>query len=344
MSTDHTIVLISGDQTHEAHVPAHILAAASPVWAERFALASPPKPGTDTKSTEIGVSPLEVDAFIGCLTLFTPTPTMPTLLDKHGVVHGSSTAHLTLQRFTAALTLVHKYECSGIVKLIAHLIDAHFPKCSLDKTSKHPSRRRNGHQDDARDVKCISSWITQAHLEFIMRANELFASENTELLNDTCLELLAHALSSPHGVQWSTCTRFSNGYHFQHGSIKVVDQVETPSSPTSPPSTAGAAPGDAKDAAGGVETPNTVYRHSYDATTASMHMFLRPLVLDTSRLQQPIMMRLLNFLKPRNEIHIVTQITDKFEEPYESARSNHGDRPARPAPAYLEPGEVNGLV
>ena len=144
-----------------------------------------------------------------------------------------------------------------------------------------------------------------------MRAQELFPSESRELLNDTCLELLAHALSSPCGVQWSTCTRFNNGYHFQHGSISVVDQLPPPSKEEAH----GPSDGTPSKAAVIDEEPYSVKRHTYDAASASLHLFLRPLVLETSRLQQPVMMRLIHFLRPRSEMKWqVTEIFDRDAE------------------------------
>ena len=71
-----TTVLVA-EGGHEAHIPNSVLAACSPVFAERFAIS---EPSDENRCVEDGVSPLEVDSFIGLCTLFTPHPTMPSLL------------------------------------------------------------------------------------------------------------------------------------------------------------------------------------------------------------------------------------------------------------------------
>ena len=336
MLSDHMIVLVSGDELHEAHVPASMLMAASPVWHERLAIAPPTAKDDTTRSVEVGVSQMELDSFVGCLTLFSCVSTMPSLLAKPRP-KPSSSAHLSVRRLTAALTLTHKYECHGTCKLIAHLADAHFPKCSFTAagaSNRRPPIEHHRHDDDQRDVKTLSSWITQAHLDYIMRAQELFPTECHELLNDTCLELLAHALSSPCGVQWSTCTRFANGYHFQHGSIAVVDRLPSPTEEEH------AEDGTSSSSQAAVvdEVPYSVSRHTYDATSASLHMFLKPFTLETYRLQQPIMMRLIHYLRPRNQIRIVTEIFDRADEV--ASPGAELPEPTQPRTASMEPGEI----
>ena len=292
-SAAHHIVLVA-EGGHEVHVSAHILAAASPtVWGERLAIAPPEPLAPATRSIESGISASEVDAFVGVLTLFTPSSTMPSLLLRDEAKRGTSLAKLDLERLTAALTLVHKYDCGGLRKLIAYLADWHFPKCT--RFNSHPKEH---HPQD--NMQPIADWLTQAHLDFMMRAQELFsADESGELLNQTCIELLAHALSTPCGVQWTTCVRFANGYHFRHGSISIVDKatraiVDGESD----------AKTDKSDPEGG--EPNTVYRHSYDASSASLHIFCRPLVIEPSRLALPTMMRLLPYMQPRSRMYVAS--------------------------------------
>ena len=295
-----TVVLVA-DGGEEAHVPASALAAASPVWAERLQLA-PPEPTVPVKSVETGVTSFEVEAFIGLCTLFTANPTIPSL-HRRDETRGSSGSHLNVRRLTAALTLVHKYDCSGIRSLVAHLADWHFPKVSFAENACVGARRGS---DVLEAVQPLSRWITQAHIDYVMRAQEIFP-ECLALLNETCLELLAHALTG--GVQWSACTRFSNGYHFTHGNISVVDELPVPVPVESEQC---AKQGVENDIV--VEPPWTVSRSTYDPSSASLHMFLTPLILVRSRLGAPTMIRLLPLLKPKNEIHVAAHLVDKGDE------------------------------
>lgn len=192
-----TCIVLVADSGHEVRIPSELLASASPVWSERLALA-PPAPGTETKSVEHGVSQFSLDAFVGVLTLFTQHTTMPTLLQSGIFPRGSEPARLELQRLTAALQLVHKYDCSGARRLIAHLAEWHFPNATF------PAPKRAGNyspESSSEKVHPISQWLSQAHLDYILVAQELYP-ECPDMLNTTCLELLAHALSLG-GIQWS---------------------------------------------------------------------------------------------------------------------------------------------
>ena len=133
-------------------------------------------------------------------------------------------ARLEVQRLAAALTLVHKYDCCGVRKVISHLAAKHFPKCSFIVPKRLSADGSADEEDALAPVLPISSWISQEHLEYMMRAQELFPDDET-LLNPTCIAVLGHALSLG-GVQWSECTRYANGYHFNHRAIEIVDSVE----------------------------------------------------------------------------------------------------------------------
>jgi hypothetical protein len=160
---DCTVVLVA-DDGHETRVPSTIIAAASTVWSERLAIA-PPEPGTETKSVE-SVSHLAVEAFVGVITLLSHSPTLPTLVATVG--RGSPAARLQLRVLTSALTLVHKYDCTGARGLIGHLAEWHFPKCSY---AGGGGINGVGEQED---VRPISHWLTQQHLDYILAAQELF--------------------------------------------------------------------------------------------------------------------------------------------------------------------------
>lgn len=189
---------------------------------------------------------------------------------------------------------------------------------------------------------------------------ELFGAEGSEsamLLNDTCLAILAHALTS--GLAWSSCTRFRNGLHFMHGRVAVVEmRVEdpagmgelsaVPAAARSMASTstytasftasyqssdsqaqtpaevfAGRTDGNhsahpsARAAASSTDTSehvepstfdnpsaNPVYRTTYDPLTASLHLFLEPLVLERSRLTSATILRLLPLMAPRRMLFV----------------------------------------
>ena len=113
---------------------------------------------------------------------------MPTLARR--APRGSSSACLDVRRLERALTLVHKYDCSGLLRLVATLADYHFPRATQPEDGGH--------------TEPISRWLTQAHLDYIVRAQELFDDRLDEVLNATCIALLAQALTSL-GLQWSSC-------------------------------------------------------------------------------------------------------------------------------------------
>ena len=178
------------------------------------------------------------------------------------------------------------------------------------------------------------------------------------LLNDTCLAILAHALTS--GLAWSSCTRYRNGLHFMHGRVAVVEarvedpagtgelsavparaarsmaststytasftasyqssdsQARTPAevfagstdSDTSALPSARAAPSstatseDVEPSSFDNPSANPVYRTTYDPLTASLHLFLEPLVLERSRLTTATILRLLPLMAPRRMLFV----------------------------------------
>ena len=411
MRPGESIVLVA-DCGGECKIPASCLAAASPsVWGERFSIAAEPSDG-DVRSYERGMSFYELSSFIGVATLLSPYPTMPELLEKPK--RGSIAAHLQVRRLTAALSLSHKYACDGLVKLIAYLVDYHFPPALLPEAEGGALSKVQSLYARARDadvfgsevcpsLTAIAQWITQSHVDFIIRAQvcfqpaphmlrnpsdlghsimprytpylnsckhlcfalcpqELFSVDGSDamLLNDTCLAILAHALTD--GLAWSACTRYQNGLHFMHGRVAVVDvrvpepagtgelsavpaaaavpstaassiytasstasylssgsQARTPDdvfagatdngsgsrAPASAP-TAGTSSsfGDVDPSAFDNPSANPVYRTTYDPLTASLHLFLEPLVLERSRLAPATIMRLLPLMAPRRKLFV----------------------------------------
>lgn len=272
-------IALVADDGHEALVPAMLLAAASPsVWAERLTLA--PLSAHTTRSIESGISALEIDSFIGVLTLFTPASTMPSLIDHSEMRQTPSATRLDLSRLCAALTLTHKYDCTGLRKLIGHLAAAHFPKCS------NSSRIAGSKETNSAQPPMSMPSLTQEHLDYIVRAQELFGDADClELLNDTCIGILAHALTT--SCLWSTCTRFTNGFHYRHCSIAIVDHK---------PTAAVVKDGEVKE-----EEPDSVYKTTYDPDSASLHIFCTPFVIDRSRLAPSTIFRVLSCLEPRKQ-------------------------------------------
>ena len=79
-----------------------------------------------------------------------------------------------------------------------------------------------------------------------------------------------------------------------HRSLKVVDEVPD---------------GERADSA------DAVFRSSYDQSSASLHVFYTPLVLERRRLAAPTLLRLMQVLKPSRQISVVAEPTDSmFDE------------------------------
>ena len=315
------IILVS-ECGHECSIPASVLAAASPVWAERLSITEPDD--EDVRSHEYGMSLIEVDAFVGVCSLLTPCPTMPSLMLRPR--RGSMSASMDLKRLTAALSLCHKYDCCGLVKLIAHLADFHFPPCILpEPVEKRPKAKG----EEAQTPLPVAGWLTQASLDYIVRAQELYDAK--DMVNETALALVAHALTS--GLQWSSCTRYANGLHFTHGRVAVVDYraarplgkgelaaVESgscapaPATPTESESVGAGTPASTERYSPADTSPNSVYRTSYDPLSASLHLFLEPLILERGSLTLKTMLSLLPHVKPAADLHVAGRPEDRSTE------------------------------
>jgi len=273
-------VILVADCGTEVPIDAHLLAAVSPVWAERLGAPWIDRDGASPRSVE-SVSLFEIDSFVGVCSLVSWSPTVPSLIHRDASIRrlGSSAKHLELRRLTSALSLIHKYDAAGAKALVSHLADRHFPTCTFALN------------DDAAVTSAappvpISQWLSQDHINFIVRSQELFDDDG--FLNDNCFALLAQALTI--GLQWSTCTRFTNGMLFQHGRLAVIDG-KTANDPES-----GEAP----------HTANPSWT-TYDPRHHAMHSFLAPLVLDRSRLAQSTLAKLLSFVRPRHPLCVTME-------------------------------------
>ena len=201
------VVILVADGGEEVRTPACLLVACSPVWQERLEICPALVDNCTPRSVETGCSLQEIEAFVGVISLTSHTPTMPSLLNTSG----SSAA--CLRRLTAALTLVHKvcicgrlrsrilhsalmpsrcactlaqYDAAGAKAQIIYLAKTHFPPCTI------------GQGNSFQSMSPLSRWITQEHINHIIRVQELF--DDADLLNETCLAILAHALTI--GLQW----------------------------------------------------------------------------------------------------------------------------------------------
>lgn len=260
------VVHAADDEETEVTVASSTIANVSDVWRERLEVIAPPDKAVRCKET---ASVFEVKSFVGVCTLMSPHPTMPSLLRRPGfdLIDQTKTA---LGALTAALTLCHKYDCRGLVSVIVHLAEPYFPNFIL-------STSRQGETPSP-----ISRWLTQQHLDYILRVQELFDGDEVVHLNDVQLSVLSHALTS--GIQWTNSTRFANGIHFEHGKVEVID------TPIAGQATAA--------------TANGVSSSTYDSSTSMLHLFLEPLILDKSRLTAATLLRLLPKCLPRQAIAV----------------------------------------
>ena len=312
-------VNLIADDGSEHRILAASLCSVSSVWSERFQISTAT---LDVKSYEQGMPAEKVEAFIGVCTLFSTNPTMPSLLAR--ARHGSIEAYTTVHRLCSSLDLIHKYDCKGLAKLVAHLVDYYFPRCTLTESRL----------DATSTILPVSRWLTQSHLNYILRSQELF--DSCMMLNESATALLAHALTT--GLQWSSCTRYANGLHFWHGRVAVVDiatprngaaanggasapaaqrdQEELASMRSTHGSTAGASDLSSTSAYTEIHAssqPNAIHRQSYDPVSASLHVFFEPLVLERGRLTMSTMAKVLSLMSPTGSIHVAGRAEDRSD-------------------------------
>lgn len=328
----YTEVIFESAAGEEVRVPADALSAASAVWRERFALAfeSSLAPaaglGQTTRSKE-PCTQLELESFAGIVTMCSHTPSMIGLLRRSRRDAVLSSADLG--RLTAALTLIHKYDCGGAKVLVAHLAGAHFPNCRpLVKDATY---------DGFLPVAPMCRWLTQHHLDYIVRAQELFFADDGcgyPMVDDTMMAILAQALTT--GLQWSTCTRFANGLHFTHQRVVVqaIEDVDcgVDRPPTEREGHEGAAWPEA-EAPGGRARGATHVRSSYCASLRAYHLFQPPLVVERWRISAPTLSALLYLVAPRPGFRLtVVDSTDEAAGQRDEAAYREALRARYPAP------------
>ena len=145
-----------------ASIPVTILQAASTVWRDRLNLA-PLAEGVDAEAVE-DCSPLEIQSFVAVISLVSTDA--PAQLS-------SSCNNLMLMQLTSSLGLIHKYDCPGAMRLASFLAALHFPRCTYTPTpGLEPEMEPK--------VVPVSLWLTQDHIDWCVRAQELFAAPGSE--------------------------------------------------------------------------------------------------------------------------------------------------------------------
>ena len=137
------------------------------------------------------------------------------------------------------------------------------------------------------------------------------------LLNANQMNLLAQALTT--GLQWTATTRFTNGLHFIHGQVEVVDAGHARSLPASPPT---------------ANPIKSVRSTSFDSSTSVLHLFLEPFILERERITIATLHRALLVSMPRSQLHIAGSLED-FSSPRHAQRGNNTSYPE--AELYLRP-------
>ena len=288
-----SVVTLIASGGEEFTIDSFTLGGACTVWHERLLLAEHPiNEALDNIRSHETVSAMEVEAFIGCCTMLSPNPTMPELLSQHfgEPAMRSSVAPDCAHRLaylTAALSLIEKYDSPGLFVMVAKLAQGHFPECRL-----------SGHDERTHSLVPVSRWLTQAHLDWLIRCQELCGTfddlAHHELLNVNQVNLIAQVLTT--GLQWTATTRFTNGLHFVHGQVEVIDATNPrkplPSEPIA-------------------KNPiKSVRSTSFDSSSSVLHLFLEPLVFDKERLTTKTLHRALSVCMPKCQLHIAGNIED----------------------------------
>lgn len=307
MGVDTKVIFVTASAGEEVVVGASVLSSASDVWHERLLLA-PPEGDEPIRSVEDGVSLFEIESFVGVLTLMSSSPTVPSLL-CNVPQNGSISSRLKINRLEAALTLVHKYDCTGLLSMIIHLADSCFLECRIEG-------RIDKCEIESDRLVPLSQWLTQYHLDYIIRIQELYwqldesdddkLRVHESLLTPMHLALLAQALTM--GLVWTSTTRFSNGLHYVHGRVDVVDKQPLPTVENGEPVDMREMKSDAKSDAVKSANPHVpaqdssgraIRNTSFDAISNVLHIFLEPLVIERHRLTARALHKVMHHLIPR---------------------------------------------
>ena len=198
--TTSDVILVARASNEEVRVCGASLAAASPVWQERFGISQ-----SAVVRSEEDCTLFELRAFVGCLTLTSGAPSLPHLMERPRV-NGTGMSVRNLRWLTAALPLIHKYDCKGLLAIVIRIADDYYPECRLHVSLGH------GRNAGAPPPMAVARWLTQAHIEYILRIQELYWSverhdnEHDNVLSPVALALLSHALTAG-GLTWTTGRR-----------------------------------------------------------------------------------------------------------------------------------------
>ena len=329
-------VTFCAETGEEVVVHAAELVTSSLVWRERLNLSPPDGDDEMIRSVEKNVSYFEMESFVSLLTLLSARPSKPDLLHPapnsgssgrsdvfrwsepdllHSAPNSGSSgrsdvfrwSECCIRRLGAALTLVHKYDCPGLLAMIVHLARPCFFECR--------AACRGRADVSTLPFAPLSEWLTQAHLDYIVRMQELYwaLDEQEEeqsimpLLTSLHLGLLAQALTM--GIAWTVSTRFANGVHYVHGRVDVVSRKASSDSP--PPAVQPSTvqePADQPDASKIRDLCGRFVKvQRFDRLIDALYVELEPLVIEQQRLAPRTLRAVLSFVIPRGCMAITAE-------------------------------------
>ena len=155
MGANFSVLLISCDG-EEVPVSADVLSAASVVWRERLQLVGSlsPQPRAEEDCTRAAIM-----SFVEIISMLTQDAQQ----DKPLL------GEVPIDKMLMSLGLIHKYDCPVALKLL----EEHLEKGAF----YHPS---TGIYQSA-GAAYVNSWVTQAHVDYIVKKQELFGPESLTL-------------------------------------------------------------------------------------------------------------------------------------------------------------------
>lgn len=341
-------VTLIAETGEEVVVHAAELVTSSLVWRERLNLSPPNGDDEIIRSVEKNVSYFEMESFVSLLTLLSARPSKPNLL--HPTPNSGSSgrsdvfrwSECCIRRLGAALTLVHKYDCPGLLAMIVHLARPCFFECR--------AACRGRADVSTLPFAPLSEWLTQAHLDYIVRMQELYwaLDEQEEeqsimpLLTSLHLGLLAQALTM--GIAWTVSTRFANGVHYVHGRVDVVSRKASSGSPPPAVQPTAQEPADQPDASRIRDLCGRFVKvQRFDRLIDALYVELEPLVIEQQRLTPRTLRAVLSFVIPRGCMAITAESVSVPVEPKGTHRSTSADadgRAHRPGAAGFSAGSL----
>lgn len=164
MGATHSVALVSMDG-EEVLVKADILSAASVVWRERLQLLGTLSP---TPRAEQNCSADDIRSFVQVISMFSQDAATERLFDA------------PIRTMLQALPLIHKYDCPAAKKALDQVLEKQaFP----DKVVAIHGTRNVYTNHSTAMVPHISDFVTQDHVDYIIRKQELYgpSSLTTEM-------------------------------------------------------------------------------------------------------------------------------------------------------------------